>query len=185
MGQSKMVKKQSPKLPVDKIHSNAQRGTATQATASGTTQDSLKLSQVEQKMMSLANTAKGVSSDQDNPYIALKYFRSGFECFSQWEKDELKVFSSFLSDMHARTWQQVLATSGKGANKTGLAYTPYEEFHVRGGAAEHLSKVRTQIGEDITFFELRLNSKIRVHGFRAKAIFFLVLLDREHRVFKQ
>lgn len=151
----------------------------------GTPQPSLKLSQVEQKMMSLANTANGVSSDQDNPYVALKYFRSGFECFSQWEKDELKTFSGFLSGMHERTWQQVLATSGKGANKTGLAYTPYEEAKVKGGASEHLSKVREQIGEDITFFELRLSSKIRVHGFRAKAIFFLVLLDREHRVFKQ
>ncbi|WP_148044035.1 hypothetical protein [Massilia aurea] len=175
--------KKSPKLPAQRIHANAHNSPPKAGVVVGGAPLSLRLSQVEQKMMSLANTANGISADQDNPFIALKYFRSSYECFSQWEKDELKAFSDFLTSMHQRTWQQVLTSSGKGPNKAGFAYTPYDESGARDGARSHLKAVRQQIGEDITFFELRLNSKMRVHGFRAKAIFFLVLLDREHRVF--
>lgn len=175
--------KKQPKLPADQIHANARNGGSKTEAAAGAAPLSLRLSQVEQKMMSLTNTAKGISADHDSPYIALKYFRSSYECFSQWEKDELKAFSDFLADMHLRTWQQVLTSSGKGENKAGLGYTPYDESGAKEGARAHLKAVRQQIGEDITFFELRLSSKMRVHGFRAKAIFFLVLLDREHRVF--
>lgn len=142
-----------------------------------------RLSPIEEKVFSLSNSMSGGYADNDNPFITLKYFRNAFECFSAWEKDELKSFSDFISSLRQRTWRQVLETSGKGENKAGLGYTPYEISTIKGGAEDHLKEVRKQIGEDITFFELRVNQKIRVHGFRAKAGFFLVLLDREHRVF--
>lgn len=161
--------KKPPKIPKDKIQQQAQKHE--------------KLSPIEAKVLSLATTFDGGSSDNDNPYVALKYFRQTFECFSAWEKDELKAFSSFLGSVQGRTWRQVLETSGKGENKTGLAYTPYEINTTKNGAESHLKEVRKLISEDIGFFELRVDQKMRVHGFRAKAAFFLVLLDREHRVF--
>lgn len=142
-----------------------------------------KLSPLEEKAFSLANALSGGSADQDNPFVTLKYFRDSFECFSAWEKDELKAFSDFISSMRQRTWRQVLETSGKGENKSGLGYTPYDVAKTKNGAEDHLKDVRKSIGDDITFFELRVTQKIRVHGFRMKAAFFLVLLDREHRVF--
>lgn len=157
------------KLPKDKILQQAQ--------------PAKQLSQIEEKVFSLSNTMSGGSADNDNPFVTLKYFRDSFECFSAWEKDELKSFSEFVSALRQRTWRQVLATSGKGENKAGLAYTPYEISTTKSGAEEHLKEIRKQIGDDITFFELRVTQKMRVHGFRAKAGFFLVLLDREHRVF--
>lgn len=157
------------KLPKDKIQQQAQSIN--------------KLSPIEEKVLSLSNTMSGVSSDNDSPFVVLKYFRHTFECFSAWEKDELKSFSDFITSLRQRTWRQVLETSGKGENKAGLAYTPYDVSKVKNGAEDHLKEVRKQIGDDITFFELRVNQKMRVHGFRAKAAFFLVLLDREHRVF--
>ncbi len=157
------------KIPKAKIQQQAQ-------SASG-------LSVIEEKVFSLANAKSGGSADNENPFVTLKYFRNSFECFSVWERDELKSFSDFISDLRQRTWRQVLETSGKGGAKVGLGYTPYEINTTKNGAEGHLDNVRKQIGEDITFFELRINQKIRVHGFRAKAAFFLVLLDREHRVF--
>jgi hypothetical protein len=36
---------------------------------------------------------------------------------------------------------------------------------------------------DLTFFELRVTQQARVHGFRVKSAFFLVWLDREHRIY--
>lgn len=157
------------RLPKDKIQRQAQ---------------SLgKLSPIEEKVFSLGGVMSGGSADNENPFVTLKYFCHSFECFSAWEKEELKSFSDFLSSLRQRTWRQVLETSGKSGSKVGLGYTPYDVATVKTGAEEHLKNVRSQIGDDITFFELRLNQRIRVHGFRAKAAFFLVLLDREHRVF--
>ena len=66
-----------PKLPKEKIQKQAQ--------------SAAKLSSIEEKVLSLATTFSGGSSDNDNPYVTLKYFRDSFECFSEWEKDELKV----------------------------------------------------------------------------------------------
>jgi hypothetical protein len=48
---------------------------------------------------------------------------------------------------------------------------------------EVLKKVRNSISPDIGFFELRVSDKIRLHGFQSQSAFFLVMLDREHRVF--
>lgn len=157
------------RLPKDKINKQAQ---------------SLgKLSPIEEKVFSLCGAMGGGSADNENPFVTLKYFSHSFECFSAWEKEELKCFSDFLSSLRQRTWRQVLETSGKAGSKVGLGYTAYDLSTVKTSAEEHLRKARSEIGDDITFFELRLNQKMRVHGFRAKAAFFLVLLDREHRVF--
>jgi hypothetical protein len=76
----------------------------------------------------------------------------------------------------------VIASGGKEGER-GLAYTPYDIAHVDKGIRDHFVTVRKRISDEITFFELRVNqSKLPVHGFRANAAFFLVLLDREHRV---
>ena len=117
-----------------------------------------------------------------NPYVVLKYFQSDWECFSAWQKDELALFSSFLHHFAGHTWQTVYKTAGKGENKAGLGYTPYQVDDMKSGS-EHVKRVRERVSEDIKFFELRVSQRLRVHGFQAQAAFFLVLLDREHRVF--
>ena len=140
------------------------------------------LSPIEEKVFSLSNAASTGSTDQENPFVTLKYYQNTFECFSKWEKTELKSFSEFISRLRKLTWRQVLETSGK-SSKTGFGYTPYDISTAKSVAKEHLNGVRTIVGDDITFFELRVTQKMRVHGFRMRAAFFLVLLDRDHRVF--
>ncbi len=56
-----------------------------------------------------------------NPYVALKYFKSDWQCFSEWESQELKEFSSFLKSLQKHTWEQVYKTGSK-IPKHGLAY---------------------------------------------------------------
>lgn len=142
----------------------------------------VKLTPAEAKINSLLDDQAGGSYNQQAPHVSLKYFRDGFECFSHWEKEELRQFSSFLEHLRGHTWQQVIATGGK-EGKRGLAYTPYDVAHVDKAIREHFDGVRKHISDDISFFELRVNQgKLRVHGFRSNAAFFLVLLDREHRV---
>ncbi|MEN9864949.1 MAG: hypothetical protein RL748_539 [Pseudomonadota bacterium] len=140
---------------------------------------------LETKIFSLLRAEKHggrQSVHHENPYVVLKYFQADWEYFSDWTQDELKQFSSFLTTFGQHTWDSVYKSGGKGGQKAGLGYTPYQIADMKNGKS-HLEKVSRVLAEDIGFFELRISQKIRVHGFQAQAAFFLVLLDRGHRVF--
>jgi hypothetical protein len=111
------------------------------------------------------------------PYVALKYYQPEFQCFSEWAADELRAFSDFNRKLRHLTWQLVYQSGGRSGTKTGLGYTPYDS-----GVLPPPPFLAT-ISEDISWFELRVTQRARVHGFRAGAAFFLVYLDRAHEVF--
>ena len=119
-----------------------------------------------------------------NPYVALKYFDSDWQCFSEWEKQELKAFSNFLSTLKNHTWNEVYRTGGR-IPKHGLGYTKYKISDIKSEAIKtRLKSVAEHISEDINFFELRVDqNKLRVHGFQSHSVFFLVVLDRNHEAF--
>ncbi|MDM8522430.1 hypothetical protein QUF80_03580 [Desulfococcaceae bacterium HSG8] len=119
-----------------------------------------------------------------HPYVALKYFKSDWQCFSDWESYELKLFSSFLKTLSNHTWEQVYRT-GSSVPKRGLAYTKYKVEDVKSEAIRNrLESVENKISEDISFFELRVDqNKLRVHGFQCQSAFFLIALDRNHEAF--
>lgn len=145
----------------------------------------LAVTELEQISYSLPKTdGRGdrESAKDKHPFVVLKYFNSQWECFSDWQHDELKQFSSFLDKLSRHTWHTLYMSGGKGENKSGLGYTPYEVDQMSAGS-QHLQKILGEVSSEIDFFELRLSRKLRVHGFQSHAGFFLVLLDREHRVF--
>lgn len=111
------------------------------------------------------------------PYVALKYYQPEFQCFSAWAPDELRAFSDLNRKLRQLTWQLVYQSGGRSSGKTGLGYTPYD----RGVLPP--PPFLASISEDISWFELRVTQRARVHGFRAGAAFFLVYLDRGHEVF--
>jgi len=121
-----------------------------------------------------------------NPYVALKYFRSDWQCFSDWSSAQLKEFSSFLAHLGGHTWQQVYETASRKP-KHGLAYTTYNVSDVKNARIrKKLEEVSSLISEDINFFELRVNQNtLRVHGFQSQSIFFLVALDKDHEAFPE
>jgi hypothetical protein len=43
-------------------------------------------------------------------------------------------------------------------------------------------KFKKQLSPDITIFELRVNKRIRVHGFRDESVFYICWLDKEHEI---
>jgi hypothetical protein len=114
----------------------------------------------------------------ERPYVALKYYDPGFECFSEWRPDELRAFSDFNRKLGLLSWQRIYETGGR--RKTGLGFTQHDE-NARVPRLGFLD----QLDPDIRLFELRVTLKARVHGFRAGDAFFLVLLDREHRVYPE
>ncbi|MDD5410908.1 MAG: hypothetical protein PHF31_05760 [Methylobacter sp.] len=143
----------------------------------------VRLTPQEKLIFGIASSQPKKDTHKHYPYVALKYFDNEWQCFSDWEKDELQQFSSFLKKLAGYTWQQVYETAGKPGTKHGLAYTKLDINSISDSAKEHLSRVRQQISDDIQFFELRVNqNKLRVHGFQSQSAFFLILLDREHQV---
>lgn len=111
-------------------------------------------------------------------FISIKNLQNNFECFSDWTKVEMNKFWKFNQQIHQKTWTDVYATANKGEDKRGLAYTvmPHKLY-------EHISFMKA-LSPDITLFELRVDDEIRVHGFRDKTVFYLCLLDREHKISK-
>jgi hypothetical protein len=150
------------------------------------TEPSVRANHKEIKILSLVSPElRGHSNVYKlRPYVALKYFKSDWQCFSDWASKELKEFSSFLSSLQSHTWEQVYKTGSK-IPKHGLAYTKYEVSDIKSQSIrQKLESVKNEISEEINFFELRVNqNKLRVHGFQSQSVFFLVALDRNHEAF--
>lgn len=114
----------------------------------------------------------------ENAFVVFRYFDSGYQCFSDWNKEELKSFSEFLRKICQQDWNQIFATGGSAGNKKGLGYTPHSDPKVLPN-----QNLLDKFSEDTTFFELRVSQKARAHGFRVKAAFFLLWLDKDHEVY--
>ena len=102
--------------------------------------------------------------------IDLKYYHSKSECFSDWQKDELKKFSRFLNKVQGMTWTQICADGG-------LSYCNH-----KGPASRGFTRP-SGLSLDVNLCELRVDGKARVHGFQDSSSFYLIWLDRGHAVF--
>ncbi|MEB0262552.1 MULTISPECIES: hypothetical protein [unclassified Mucilaginibacter] len=110
-----------------------------------------------------------------NIFLSIRFVQKDFECFSEWQKDEMGLFWDFNDRIHQSTWTQVYAQSGK-TDKSGLAITP-----IKKSQYPHNDFVK-KLSQDVDLFELRVSQKIRVHGFRDGAILYLCFLDRNHKI---
>lgn len=117
-----------------------------------------------------------LNGDDKLVFVSIKNLQNNFQCFSDWSKIEMNKFWNFNDSIHKMTWSQVLQTASKGKNKRGLAYTviPREKY-------KNISFFK-DLDKSISIFELRIDNKIRVHGFRECSIFHLCVLDRKHEI---
>lgn len=141
-------------------------------TARGRDKDYVYLTNVEQYCLGVTDHSR------DKPYINLKYYQPEYECLSEWTPDELKALSEFVRKFRNLTWEQIYRSGGKLGEKSGLGYTSHKTKTLLPKFSE-----LDNFSHDLTFFELRVTQKARVHGFRIKAAFFLVWLDRNHRIY--
>jgi len=110
--------------------------------------------------------------DEKHVSVSLRYYQSSCECFSEWEKRELKKFSSTLHKIKGYTVDQLKRT---------LSLC---DMH-KGIPAEGRFSLPDDLSPDIQFFELKVDpsNKLRIHGFFVEGVFFLVWLDRKHACF--
>lgn len=108
------------------------------------------------------------------PHVNMKYYTSSFQCFSAWSSQEMKQFSDFIEKLRQMKWADIYRTGGKLGYKTGLGYSLIDRKNYPKNA------LLDKVSADISFFELRVNQTMRVHGFRCLDAFYLVYLDRNH-----
>lgn len=117
------------------------------------------------------------SGDEAIVLVSIKLLQSSYQCFSDWDKAEMRAFWAFNDKIHQYTWRQVFSTASKTPqNKTGIAYTIIEASQYPDSA------FKESLDPQTTFFELRVTDKARVHGFRSFSIFYLCWLDRNHEI---
>jgi hypothetical protein len=130
-------------------------------------QDFTYLAKIEKKVLS-------IDEDDPKPYIVLKYFQPTYQCFSMWNAGELRSFSDLIQRMRQIGWSEL---AGRGA--LGFKIHKYIEKLPQ----EDIKCLSAILSPDITFSEIRVTKKARIHGFRAGAGFYLVWLDKDHEIF--
>jgi len=109
------------------------------------------------------------------PYIVLKYYQPNYQCFSEWNKQELKGFSDFIEKLRKTNWNLIKQQSS-AKNKVGFGYTQIDKKILPNAS------ILNDISEDVSFAELRLSKESRIFGFRINAAFFLIFLDKNHEI---
>ena len=114
--------------------------------------------------------------DSANIFLSLRFVQFQFQCFSEWDKNEMRSFWAFSEKLHELTWERIFQQAGKGENKSGMGYTviPRKKY-----PKSDFSKL---IDPDSSIFELRVSQKARVHCFRDKSICYICWLDRNHQI---
>lgn len=135
-----------------------------------------KLRKLSSSVSAIADKNKEPNWDNEKVVLSLKHFQHNKECFSDWSKQELSKFWDFNGRLHQMTWRDIFLTASKGKDKRGLAYTIVSRKCYNG-----VEFIRN-MSNDIAMFELRVDSVMRVHGFREKQLFHLCLLDRSHSI---
>jgi hypothetical protein len=101
--------------------------------------------------------------------INLRYFQKDYECFSSWTKDELKSFSNLVIKIALRTHDQITTATQTCHSHLGKKLK---------------QKLPSDISPEVGLYELDVTAKARMHGFFSHNTFYLIWLDREHRILK-
>jgi len=111
--------------------------------------------------------------DAGSVSVSLRYFRRECECFSDWQKAELKKFVGTLEKLRSHSVDQL-----KG--KKSLC-----DIH-KGKPNEARFNIPDAISPDLSIYEIKIDpsNKLRMHGFFTGPVFFLLWLDRMHACFK-
>lgn len=97
--------------------------------------------------------------------VNFKYYQSNYECLSAWGKQELKQLSKWIEKTRVRTEADITSTT-----KTCHALINFNKRRPSG------------VSKDVQFYGLDVGSKLRVHGFLSEYNFYLVWLDRKHKL---
>lgn len=109
--------------------------------------------------------------------VSFKHVQPGDKfCLSLCEREEVQSACKCLQLMTTMNWSDVLKTGGKGPNKTGLAYTPYQDNALRR-VQRPLS-----VSPELTISGVRASQKMRIFGVYINHIFYVLWFDPNHEI---
>lgn len=116
-----------------------------------------------------------IEGNHAKAFLSIRLVQHSYQCFAEWDSQDMQSFWRFVTTLHNLTWQQIFATATKDPKyKTGVGYTVIEARNYPN------EDFKDTLDPETTFFELRVDQQRRVHGFRDKSIFYLCWLDRNH-----
>ena len=114
-----------------------------------------------------------LGADSTPVSISLKYWHSGSQCISRWQRGELERLRKFIDKAQGLTAKEIITDPGF-----------YWKAHKGPAKGSGFSRP-SQLSKEISLCELRVSSSSRVHGVLLDNTFFLVWLDRVHEVFPE
>ena len=102
--------------------------------------------------------------------VSLRYWNTGSQCLSVWQKKELTHLRKLIDKLQGMTPSAIRSDPGL-----------YLKYH-SGPAARGFSRP-TGLSADIALCEVRVSGKARVHAALHDGLFYLVWLDRNHDVY--
>jgi hypothetical protein len=103
--------------------------------------------------------------------ISLRYFRKQTECFSVWQKGDLKKFSGLIEKIRDYDERSLKSSALCGVHKNKPSRDRFS--------------LPDELSQDLDMYELRVDpsNKARVHGVFWAETFYLIWLDKDHQVF--
>lgn len=108
-----------------------------------------------------------------------KHVSGGKFCLGDCEERSVRSFTDCLRKLCSLTLFQLHQTMGKGANKTGLAYTPYDDHALKGATRP------STVPADRKICSVRAGSDDRLFGFIDDHVFFVLWFDPNHDIVPQ
>lgn len=117
------------------------------------------------------------STQHEKAVFSFEIFDASLECPSLWQGDEVKLLVSTFKKVSSMTWDQIVKTGGKskGGKKKGLGYTVFSD-------EESPIARPSSISPDLPISEMRVTLKARIFGARKDEKYFVICLDRNHRL---
>lgn len=114
------------------------------------------------------------SSVNKKAVLSFELFDSTHECPSDWGNDIKSLFDAFKK-VSCRTWIQIFQSGGKSGTKTGLGFTKISPAPF---------KLPREMSKDMEISEIRVSEKKRFFGTLKNEVYYVIRLDRNHRVCK-
>ncbi len=112
--------------------------------------------------------------------LSITYLHTEAECFSNWQKLELKKFSAFINKVNKKKINE-LSGGGLQLDHSGDAMDKKVREYMRKNFSQQISP---DIIDGIIVKHLRIDQGIRVHGYFENNTFHIIRLDRNHGVNK-
>ncbi|NEP40400.1 MAG: hypothetical protein F6K35_14640 [Okeania sp. SIO2H7] len=114
--------------------------------------------------------AEEISPEQQPPMFSLRYLNRDYN-LSQCTKDEKAAFADKIAQLSQLTWSQI-----QSQPRHGLGYEKIDKNVIRSSIPNHITN-------DVNLIAFRFCGKAPMVGYRDRAVFYIIWLDRDFTLY--